>query len=94
MEATLATIKHKETRAGWLGPKRKEKKNLTDQKLVMRVEFEQSALTKEEITQAVEAGDTFEVKAYQGPTTLFKATKVLGTDAWGIDVAGERVTAS
>lgn len=89
----MATIQHRDTRAGWLGPTRKQKKNYTDQTLVMRIEFEQSALSKEEIEQAVAAGDTFQVKKYQGDTSLFKPSKVLGTDPWGIDVAGERVNA-
>jgi hypothetical protein len=87
----LATIKYRDTRAGWLGPTRKLKKGYNDG-LIMRIEYESSTLSKEEITQAVEAGDVFEVKKYQGETTLFKPSKVLGSDPWGIDVAGERVT--
>ena len=91
----MATIKYRDTHAGWLGPKRKQKKNLTDHNLVMRIEYGNSALSKEEIEQAIAAGDTFEVKAYKsdgsGKVTLFKVTGSLSSDPWGIDVGGERV---
>jgi hypothetical protein len=99
-------LKHRDTKAGWLGPDRKAKLRAQGIEFtsgfIARVEFEnaiedaQSEKQKAELKTQLEAliadEGLMEVKKYNGPTTKFRPARVLNVDPWGINLEGERVS--
>lgn len=100
----MEILKHRDTKAGWLGQDRKAKlreQGIEVPALIARVGFENvlddpnsekgKAEVRTMLTELIAAEGLMEVKKFNGPVTKFKPTKILSEDPWGINLAGARV---